>query len=823
MTATLIAYDGSGSTRGANFYHDEVQRIVATLPADSTILFWDSRSKIITHKELAQINALRKGGNETDPSLIAQHVQRTGFNGNLVIITDGQVGSVTETERYLNSDTKFASVTVYIIHTGGAVNMSMGCAFTRRSPHQIVLYNERHQRQLVTTVTTEELGVISKLATISTVAEFQEAAPALEKAVVAATMGSMGDPSLRDALLAIKSRIQREEARIKGESATVIALEKALDDNRDDDAISLARLLTAEYYGESVAEDPDAVTWSARISRFVSMTEGALRSTFDLSGISAAIRGDRARRAAAATSAPAAAVSLTSEQPDAGTPLFPCPITCDDEADVVLLVSEGDGDGTPLLAGLNKEIANSLYDCPLNLLNHPELIQALKERLDHVISLRSLKDSYAAGHPMTTSPITRRSVMGAICLGTSEEHSQATTWTLAHLFTGGKLIGNPDFWFACIWLLVERGTIPYLTPALPQLRAHMQWRLANHKTAVSLTGLPEYPATRVSLRTAIWYVFASPEIGLGARRDLLRAHLPHLHALNELLTLAGYEMKPVVKRHVTRLRVMLSMLSWVKRDHGNSELSNRILALVQQCIEVDPTAVRMSFEATPRFIPVDGAPTPEQVEGVLDNMPALYRKLTVAELVGLAALVSPSKSAGDIELPLTWTPPAPPAAITDGWPLYGLQSITPAYVRICPATCRPFYRPTADTTWVTEHTAHYGHAPDAPRILSANEAFGNFVVKYGVYPTRDEMLTYVFNRRILHGENKTLPHQTTEFIEQMFTETSALMGAITPETFAARFMASRDIKKRQELESALTEPSDPPIASTQTCRLGAGA
>ena len=794
---TLIAYDGSGSTGGKAFYHEEVQRIVARYPRDSQILFWDSSKRLITRTELADINRVRAGYGGTEPTRIAEHVASTGFAGDLVIITDGEVGSVD----HIRVDNRFRSVTVYLIDTGGRMNLSVCCPFTRRSPHEIYRYNApAYERVLVTSATAEEMAVITRLDTVNSVATFEAIAPALEKALVSATMGTTGDPALRDALLAMKARIQRSMAAEYGRSNTVGALTAALDARQLEEAIGFARTLTDEYYGVD-GDDPDSLSWSGRISRFIAMTEGALRGTFDLSGISAAIRGDRARRAPAAAIAVAAAAPVTEAGTDAAatataTP-FECPITFDTETDVVLLITEGE----PLLAGVDKDTANSLYDCPLNLLNYPDLVNALVARIDHPISLRALKDSYDSGHPIDQSPMTRTPVAaGAICLGANEEHCRATTWSLANLFLGGRLLGNQDFWYACVWLLVERGRLAYLAPILPQLRAQMLWRLTNHTSSLSLTGVPEFPTTRVPLRSAVWYVVAaSAEFGMDPRRDVLRTHLPHLEALQEILALTGLAPSPAVARHILRLRTMLSFLARVKRNRH--ELPNLVLALTQACVEVDVGSLRVGFEQTPRFIPIDGAPGAAQMERARTAIGGLVADLSVEEIVGIAALVDPSKSAGDIPLPIGWVPRPLPASVATGWPAYGLREIPASPTRLCPATCRPYYRvrvEEVDTTWSVAAERFYGATP--ARLLSVNEAYGNFVVKYKTYPTRDELLTYLYNRRVLHGGHATLPHQVAQFVDEVISEAAEVTSTLSAEEFARRYEASRKIEARRALE-----------------------
>jgi len=782
---TLVAYDGSGSTGNSKFYHTETQKIISDLPRDTQFLFWDTEGRRISRADLDRINAKCAGYGSTDPAAIAAYVRTSGFTGNLVIITDGQVGSVSHVDNILPPGIAFESVTAHLISTGGVVNMSVTCPFTRRSPHSVFTYDPSGERRTSSVVTAADLEVPRRIAEIATIADFDSAFPSLERAVIAATMGSTGDPSLRDSLLAMKARIQRADAHVKSQSDAVTTLNAILDD--EEQAIAAARQVTHEYYYPAgTEEDPDAPTWSARIARLVSMTEGALRGSFDLSGISAAIRGDRARRAH--TAAPVSVAAVTESTQIAS---FVCPITFDTETDVVLLVT----DGPPLLADVDKNITKAVCDCPLNLLNYPELVTALKARLDHPVSLHAFKAAHDAGLPFAESPMTRQPLLaGGICLGATEDASRATGWMLANLFLDGKLIGNQDLWFAVVWLVARE--IPYLRDIVAQFETQMRWRLTAHKTSLSLSGLPEFPTTRVPLRTAVWYVFANPRFVGAPTQDVLRAHMPHLAHLEELYRLAGFTLKDDVRAHILRLRVMFSMLHWVQRDRYT--LPNLMLALRQACVQVGD--VVQSFERTPKFIPIDGPPTADQLAAVRALLPPTWNELDVPTLVGLAALVDPSKSAGDIPLALSWTPPplAPPVV---EW-FNGLNPFPASPVLICPATCRPFYHPASASaeTWKDAAMRVFKFNDIAKDSVSINETYGNFVSKFGVYPTRDALLTYLYNRRVLHGSHTTLPHRIDQFIAEVIDESASITSVLAPAEFARRFNSSRKITERVAME-----------------------
>lgn len=814
--AILIAYDGSGSTGGNFFYHKRTQEIVSQYPqAESQILLWDTSYRRISRSELQEINSARKGYGGTCSSMIAGYVKITDFHGHLVIITDGLVSpySIDECTRLLGPNWHFESVTAHLINTGGVVNMSVTCPFTRVSPHQIYCYNSHdgYKQQLTTSMTTEDLVALETLHTIATVADYEARADVIERLVISRTMGTTGDPSLRDAILAMKKRIIAAEAAAFGASDTVTAFKAALACGATLDAVKAARRIHTEYY------TGDERTWSARISRLISMCEGALRSAFDLNAVNDAILSDRIRRAAAIASTPVPA-ETTAETAGSTENPFICPITMDEARDVILLVAEG----TPILEGLDKAIVNDIFDCPLNLFRYPEVVTALRERLDHPFSLTGYREALAAGSPITMSPLTRRPLLaGGLCIGNTEEHCEATRWTLAQLTTGrtSKLVGNADLWFLCIWLLIARAPADsYLKTIEPLIADHCRWRLHKHTTFIALTGLPEFPTTRVPLAVAIWYVLVSPLwTGAVPKRDLIRTHLPHLRELEqihrELTPEFALPLPHILTAHTQRVRVMLSMLAAVKREGGYTQLREILAGLTQGT--VDPRRVWTDKpisetvaerEHLPALVPIDGLPSLLQqsyARKLLSKIFPVY-DLDDDTLVALGDLVDPNKSAGDIPLPYHWMPPdhaTLPGRVE--W-AYGTGPQPEKLVQICPATCRPVYvtDPESGETWVDEARRLHGIEPS--KMISLNKQFGNFVCKYGAYPTRAEFLVFLYNRYVRHGSHGTLPHAIVEFINQVFIEFRDVMRDLSPTEFTRRFMGSVALPTRQALERLLT-------------------
>jgi hypothetical protein len=773
----VIAYDGSGSTGGCAEYHIQTQRIVQQYP-DARILFWDNHHRLISHKELCEINTARKGFGGTSPAEIAVWVQNNNFHGHLVIITDGEVhvGGIDACSEILGSDWTFSYVTAHLI--GGSVNMSVTCPFTRQSPHTVYLYEPKHTyTQIQTTqVSIEDMELFSRISTISSVDEFQTLAPTLERVLIARTMGTQGNMELRDALLAMKKRMNMSIAERAGHSDTALTFVSSI--RTGDSALSLmsARQLTFDYY-KDFDSDVSGTTWSSKLSRMIAMTEGALRGVFSINGITAGIQSDRIRRAATAAPTPIKPIDETIHT-------FQCPITLNEEYDTVLLIKAG----TPILADVDKHTLDDILDCPLNVLKYPVVVTKVIERLDHPMSLvaYSANTEGWSESPMTRSPL----LPGAICFGGARDHVHATQYTLAQLFTGGKLVGNPDFWYACIWwILTQPDLCPsYLESLKPYVNEHMKWRLTNQSTFIALSGLPEFPTTRVPLTCAIWYVLASPLFSseFGGGRDVVRGHLPHLAQLLELSKLAEHTFpnEDVLKKHYIRLRTMLRYLAWIKADRYSLPMWSRML--VQAHLRLDFS------DGIHKYLPIDGPASEAQIAEARRHLRA-DPALSIDELVGIAGIVSPQLSASDIEFPYTWTPVT--TRYVNEWPYK--TELEPLHLYIHPKTCRPLYM-CGDETWSEQATRKYG---PVSQLISVHSYFGKYVVTHESYPSKPDLLQYLYDRCVYHNpKHTTLPACIAQIVDEVFADHTEICKTLTPVEFSKRWRGSVRIEDRKRLE-----------------------
>lgn len=622
--STLFAIDNSGSTNHEKHYHDATLRIFNEeygKDPSMKILLWNHNLAISSREEFLAMNSDLKGSGWTEPCVIADYIKKTNFHGRLVLITDGQVSGddVEACTSALGMEWGLASTEVHLIETCETVNLSVPCPFTRNTPHIVFKHtnddDQNTEKTILINVSNNDLKLLDSLDSIKSVAEYEEIRERLDAVVVARTMGSDGDPSLRDRILAMQKRLVNAQAAAVASSinagkgnkkmkpiTTAGALTSAVRANDASDALFLAEKLTTEYFklqcGEKnkneteKAEDDSAkieakaqveipLLWTDAISRLVQMCEGALKESFDLSGIGAAIQGDRARRAVAVDSftlkqlvnvargmdeKSAAeihhldevdAISETASQTTRRAP---------DADSMVLLLCD---DGCSVLHGVDVKLTNKIINCPLEILNHPHLVEKLVKKFDHAVKLSSLVSCATEEEQFSASPVTQRPIAGGIALGCSRAHMRHTNYAISKVVSDGKLLGSPDLWFAVIYRILELGqhTRPELTPLLGEFQKQLKCRLEWNVTFISMQGLPFLPTTKVPLDVALWYVFSASAFtsetrkidGSGEIAETLRVHLPHMATITALQALSGRALPGGVAVHSQRLKALKDM------------------------------------------------------------------------------------------------------------------------------------------------------------------------------------------------------------------------------------------------------------------------
>jgi hypothetical protein len=811
---TIIAYDCSGSTSYKEKYHQLsamiVDNVYKTTPANQVrIVLWDHEARDCTREVLRKMNTRLEGRGGTCPKKVASALlSRKHQNGiRLVIISDGEVDTkeVDDAEREMKNVPRalLRSVEVHLI--GRVVNRSVSCVFTRGCPHQVSVYDDSGEivPEQSSVVTVEDLGLIENLACLQTIADIEEKLPAIERAVNSRVMGTHGDRQLADALIQMRKRVVALMSKEQSMHPVVSRFVAHVRAGEMDQALETCRLVTRAYFKPELIE----LDLESKVSRLVSAAQGSLRSVFDAQGV----RTIKVERAYDAFQEKVEEVTPTDTK---GT--FPCPLTLEDEADVVLMIASGDGG---ILCDVDVKIADSCIQCPLNALGYPAVRDAILHRIDNAVSLKSVQESlrHTGSSFLDQSPFTRRPLEGGLVLGQRAEHAKASDWTIARtIHPSAKVLGNLDLWFAVIYFLIESNWKDKFDrlgeEVLDQMRKHLVWRLKNRTSFASLTGLSHVVTTTLPLDVCCWFTLSS---GMAMGKDLvpaadpLRGHVFHSGFLQNLCAMADLDLPPGLEEHCARLKVLFHMLSWCKRD--DAEFKDAIRALYQnhvviQVKQVDPVVVLREVYTPKRYVFIDGPVSPADRDLAIESLPSTYQCLPVETIVALSKLVAPRMTSSCIYLPFNGPETKSLPVVKEYW---GIDTVPDDLsVPICPTTLRPFtVDPNLKVPWAEAAKKRY-KVQDRSKLLSTYKWVEEFVNKYSMYPDNLEtFLVFVYNRVIICRDDRTvkgpdtLPISTVEQCEQTLKDYAEYMSNMEVATFKEILVKSRPLDARAHRES----------------------
>jgi hypothetical protein len=120
-------------------------------------------------------------------------------------------------------------------------------------------------------------------------------------------------------------------------------------------------------------------------------------------------------------------------------------------------------------------------------------------------------------------------------------------------------------------------------------------------------------------------------------------------------------------------------------------------------------------------------------------------------------------------------------------------------VEIVKSTCRPRYiiyenGESKAKTWLNKAHEIYGS-----ELFSMNKFFSNYVCDNNNYPSKDELLVYIYKYYSSRGK-ATLPIYIHEFAITVLEEYKDIMEKIKPGEFIGRYNASVRIKDRIIIE-----------------------
>ena len=770
----LIGYDCSGSTgigfygsdSYVNFYHKKTQDIENNILNDKinvTRIRWDHCITKITKLDLEEINKKKIGFGGTNPEVLVDYIIQNKFHGIFILISDGDISNtiVKKCSDKL-SEWKFKKVLVYLIGTGGNIEESISCAFVRNSPHLIMIYNSNGELNngLFVNITPESFTILDKIEYINNENEFLEYVPDLDNLLISINMGTSGNPKIRDNLIKLKNRIIKNKSNNVGEISEISDL--ILNPNLD----NLARVWNLYYYGSSNI-------WEKTIDKYISWCSGYLLNTFNRNNINV----NREYNAIVTPPEPPQIIELLADNENS---IFSeCPILLADSCNLIILIRKNDSLFDYLKD--NKDIKESLINCPLNALNNQDVLIYIKGMIDNIISIEAYKELIEYGIS-EKSPLTKEEIIGGICLGSHDSHVKFSNSVMRKALTNNKCLGNIDLWFAVIYLMVNKNFVPHLSDYLSNIREHMIYRLEKNTTYMCLSGLPTYPTYRVPLKIALWSILSSSAVARGTKQEPIRLHLLYASDILHLLCISDLVVSEGIEKYINRLQCLRFLLN-KKKKGGKDEIENIVNALQYNFVQL----------SNGRFIFIDGIPTGIHINIAKRKLPYICNLLSSEDIIYINRICDVNKSESDIPYNIN----TKPTDVIIGLNNWEYKSEMPYNkVIICEATCRPYYYVDGGSKkWIEKAKEIYGEG----ELIPMNKIFGNYICKNKKYPEKQEFLVYLskhFERR----NKKTLPICINQFLNELYEEYKEIIEKISVEDFITRWKNSSEIKKRIKME-----------------------
>ena len=164
-------------------------------------------------------------------------------------------------------------------------------------------------------------------------------------------------------------------------------------------------------------------------------------------------------------------------------------------------------------------------------------------------------------------------------------------------------------------------------------------------------------------------------------------------------------------------------------------------------------------------MPIDGVASEEQIKRIYELLPKEMRKLSIEEAVHVGNLMDAQKSAADIFIDYNFKPDKLPQAGIN-W-VYKLTEYEPTKIKICPKTMRPFYR-INNKKW--EVSAEEIFSVPVKNMMKGMKYYQNFLAKHKKIPTKDELITFYYNRYVVANKTNTLPYLTERWASEVISD-----------------------------------------------------
>ena len=181
---TLFAIDNSGSVHKKLIYFNKIKEIFSKFfneERGDTFYTWSNRFKKLKYEEIFNFINKMEGNGSTCSNLIAEISKIENNNcdnkfEHLIIISDGEVdqSEVDKSDKKFEEyKLQFSHVSTFLVNTGGNINESVGCPYSRNCPGFTYLIDSRGNQIVKASLYPKDLDTFKNLNNIKSYYEFE--------------------------------------------------------------------------------------------------------------------------------------------------------------------------------------------------------------------------------------------------------------------------------------------------------------------------------------------------------------------------------------------------------------------------------------------------------------------------------------------------------------------------------------------------------------------------------------------------------------------------------------------------------------------------
>ncbi len=739
MSSSIICIDTSGSVSCNNVYWHHVANILENWSSrfpDTKYVLWNSTAETKTKEYVEQNVKSQSGSGGTEPSSFIPIAKKLKTTKNLCLVTDGEVcqNDVEYCDKLIQ-DGLFETAECHIINY--RPNLSVVCPFTRKNNSKVWVYTTMSEPVLEQNINREDYLVLDTLETL-TLENFLKKYTSIRDMIFAITTGTQGNQHLKNKVIALKKKIINQ---ISGSMGSEWNQKLRSNVHAPEEFSKVVQEMLTEYFSQNSLDEV-----SKKLDTLVGLC-GDMRSVFTKTQVA---HNSMQRTELTEEQAPV-------ESTDGSD--FECPITYDTDEPCICITT-----GDSVLTGVDKSKVDFIIECPLRLLLDPELVAKTRGMISHAIGLKTLQETG------NQDPFTRKEILGVICLGNHEQNFKATNWTMSHMFSQGKLLGNPNMWLLVLYWIAK--DCEYLSDVHQKFLEHLKYRFACETTYASLCGLATHVTTKVSVDLAmLWVLVAGSQEYTAvytAKSDPLRFHLPESDLLvKSVQEIFGCDVvTPKIVKSIKTTKALQKLLVFSKNFIQSTRSEGSTLA--QKWSVIQACCYQKSRIVSGFVVLYDG----EQ-----DNFEAVRTWLseqskfdlsdfTQQEIYNLVCSVDASKAMGDT----VYTMHKVPESLYN-WGVNTCDLVGDYIVPICYATFRPWSKYqdqelNKEITWQESAELRYSKVGGLSNLINGTKYFLDFFVANRRIPTEEEYTVYCYKR----VSNSQLVNKSTlpKYFEQVY-------------------------------------------------------